>query len=71
MKRHMQRLLQKYVGAEYLENSPSAKDMARLLPYLMWQMDIPMSTDGGFSYYTVSQLAHKYVKVSLTGHGGG
>lgn len=60
----------KYVGAEYIENSPSAKDMARLLPYLMWQMDIPMSTDGGFSYYTVSQLAHKHVKVSLTGHGG-
>lgn len=29
-----------------------------------------MATDGGFSYYTVSNLAKNHVKVSLTGHGG-
>ena len=60
----------RHVGAEYIESSPTALDMVRLLPFLIWHMDIPMATDGGFSYFTVSNLAKKYVKVSLTGHGG-
>jgi asparagine synthase (glutamine-hydrolysing) len=60
----------KHVRADYHEGSPPAADMARLLPFLIWHMDIPMTTEGVFAYYTVSQLAQKYVKVSLTGHGG-
>lgn len=59
-----------HVRADYHESSPTAVDMARLLPFLIWHMDIPMTTEGAFAYYTVSQLAQKYVKVSLTGHGG-
>ena len=59
-----------HVGADYHEDSPSSMDMASLFPYLMWHMDAPMATDGGFSYYTVSNLAKNHVKVSLTGHGG-
>jgi len=60
----------KHVEADYIEGSPSATDFARLLPFLMWHMDLPMATDGGFSYFTVSKLAQEDVKVSLTGHGG-
>lgn len=60
----------RHVGADYYEDSPSSMDMASLFPYLMWHMDTPMATDGGFSYYTVSNLAKNHVKVSLTGHGG-
>lgn len=59
-----------HVGAEYLESSPDEKDLVRLLPVLIWHMDVPMATDGGFSYYTVSRLAKQHVKVSMTGHGG-
>lgn len=59
-----------HVGAEYHEESPSSMDMASLLPRLMWHMDAPMATDGGFAYYTVSKFAKNHVKVSLTGHGG-
>ena len=58
------------VGAQYLECSPTADDMADLLPFLIWHMDVPMATDGGFAYFTVSEFAKKHVKVSLTGHGG-
>ena len=60
----------RHIGAEYYESSPSAKDLGSLLPSLMWHMDIPMATNGGFSYYTVSRLAREHVKVTLTGHGG-
>lgn len=59
-----------HVGAEYLESRPTAEDMANVLPLLIWHMDYPMATEGGFSYYTVSRLANRHVKVSLTGHGG-
>jgi asparagine synthase (glutamine-hydrolysing) len=60
----------KHVGADYIENSPTALDMVELLPFLIRHMDMPMATGGGFAYFTVSNLAMKYVKVSLTGHGG-
>ena len=60
----------RHIGAEYYESSPSAQDLGALLPSLMWHMDMPMATNGGFSYYTVSRLARESVKVTLTGHGG-
>jgi asparagine synthase (glutamine-hydrolysing) len=59
-----------HVGAHYIESSPTALDMVQVLPFLIWHMDIPLATSGGFAYFTVSNLAKKYVKVSLTGHGG-
>lgn len=64
------RAVANHVGAEYCEHTPSEKDMASLLPALLWHMDTPMTTAGAFAYYTVSQLARSHVKVSLTGHGG-
>ena len=59
-----------HVGADYQQCSPTADDLADLLPFLVWHMDTPMATDGGFAYFTVSQFARQHVKVSLTGHGG-
>lgn len=59
-----------HVGAEYFECRPSAHDLGNLLISLMWHMDVPMVSDGGFSYCTVSRLAKEHVKVTLTGHGG-
>lgn len=58
------------VGAEYHEDIPPALDIIRLLPFLIWHMDIPMANPGGFAYYTCSRLVSKYIKVALTGHGG-
>jgi len=59
-----------HVGAKYYEKTPPAIDMTRLLPLLIWHMDVPMATDGGFAYYTCSKFVSEYVKVALTGHGG-
>jgi asparagine synthase (glutamine-hydrolysing) len=59
-----------HVGADYRQCSPTADDLAELLPFLVWHMDVPMATDGGFAYFTVSQFARQHVKVALTGHGG-
>jgi asparagine synthase (glutamine-hydrolysing) len=64
------RAVASHVGADYQQCSPTADDLADLLPYLVWHMDTPMATDGGFAYYTVSRFARQHVKVSLTGHGG-
>ena len=64
------KLVAKHVGAEYIECNPTASDFAKLLPHLVWHMDMPMATNGGFSYYTVSKLARENATVSLTGHGG-
>lgn len=64
------RAVARHVGAEYCETEPDPKEMATRLPYLIWHMDVPMATSGGFAYFTASQLAQRHVKVSLTGHGG-
>jgi len=60
----------RHVGGVYCESSPGPMDMVHLLPLIMWHMDTPMATDGGFAYYTVSKLAQESVKVTMTGHGG-
>jgi asparagine synthase (glutamine-hydrolysing) len=59
-----------HVGATYVEGTSSGRQLARLLPILVWHMDQPMAASGGFSYFTVSHVAHRHVKVTLTGHGG-
>jgi asparagine synthase (glutamine-hydrolysing) len=59
-----------HVGAGYHESFPSKQEMAALLPFLIWHMDAPMVAPGGFGYFAVSQLASRFVKVALTGHGG-
>ena len=64
------RALAGHVGAEYVEDTPGHDDLERLLPALLWHLEVPMPTDGGFAYYTASRLAARHVKVSLTGHGG-
>lgn len=64
------RIVARHVGAEYCEGKPDSMDFARHLPFLLWHMDVPMATQGGFAYFTTSQLARRHVKVTLTGHGG-
>jgi asparagine synthase (glutamine-hydrolysing) len=59
-----------FAHTEYHEAAPNGRDFAHLLPGLVWHMEMPLPNIGGFSYYTVSKLASKHVKVSLTGHGG-
>jgi asparagine synthase (glutamine-hydrolysing) len=59
-----------HVGADYHEGRPTHLDLLQLLPKLVWAMDSPLTTDGGFAYYTVSNLAKDFVKVTVTGHGG-
>lgn len=60
----------KHVRADYIEGTPSVTDMSRLIPFLLWHMEMPMISDGALGYYFVNQFAHKEVKVTLTGHGG-
>jgi asparagine synthase (glutamine-hydrolysing) len=67
---HFAKDVARHVGAEYCEGEPNPMDMASRLPYLLWHMDVPMASQGGFAYFTASQLAQRHVKVSLTGHGG-
>lgn len=67
---HFARAVARHAGAEYCEGEPNSRDMAAWLPYLLWHMDVPMASQGGFAYFTASQLARRYVKVCLTGHGG-
>ena len=64
------KVVSKTCGTEYLEGVAHAHTLASLTPFLIWHMDMPMATPGGVNYYTVSELAAKHVKVSLTGHGG-
>jgi asparagine synthase (glutamine-hydrolysing) len=64
------RTVARHVGAEFFEASPTANDLADVLPFLIWHMDAPMISDGGFGYLSVSEFARQHVKVCLTGHGG-
>lgn len=64
------RIAASHVGAEYHQSRPNPHDMASRLPCLMWHMDFPMATQGGFAYFTSAHLAQRHVKVCLTGHGG-
>jgi asparagine synthase (glutamine-hydrolysing) len=67
---HYAQAVARHAGVEYFETEPNCKQMAACLPYVMWHMDVPMATDGGFTYFMTSKLAQRHVKVSLTGHGG-
>jgi asparagine synthase (glutamine-hydrolysing) len=59
-----------HVGADYHEAVPDGDDLAASLPGLLWHMEMPLPNLGGFSYFSVSRLASRHVKVTLTGHGG-
>jgi asparagine synthase (glutamine-hydrolysing) len=64
------RIVAQHVGAQITCATPAAADLSKLFAALIWHMDMPMPNTGGFAYFTVSELAAKYVKVTLTGHGG-
>ena len=64
------RAVAEHVGTERFVATPTAADLIRLLPSLIWHMDAPLMPESAFSYHTVSALASEHVKVSMTGHGG-
>ena len=59
-----------FAGTRHVEDTPSAPELGRLLPPLIWHMDMPMPNVGGFAYFVAARLARRHVTVSLTGHGG-
>jgi asparagine synthase (glutamine-hydrolysing) len=64
------RAVARHAGTSHEESTPGWTDLERLFPSLLWHLEVPMPTDGGFAYYMASRLAARHVKVSLTGHGG-
>jgi len=64
------KLVSAHAGTEYLEADATHEDMDAMVTRLVWHMDAPMPAPGGINYYTLSRLAAKHVKVTLTGHGG-
>ena len=59
-----------HIGATHLAEIATSQDFARLLPAMIYHMDFALPTEGSFGYLSVSRLAKRHVKVSLTGHGG-
>ncbi len=59
-----------HVSADYLESTPTIREIEQALPFLGWHMENPISAMGGYNYYAVSAFAQGQVKVTLTGHGG-
>jgi asparagine synthase (glutamine-hydrolysing) len=58
------------IGATFLDDLVLPGELRDLLPALVHHMDGPLQNTGGFTYFTVSRLASRHVKVSITGHGG-
>ncbi len=59
-----------HIGATYLDDVPHPRELADLLPALIYHMDFALPTWGAFGYVAVSRLGRRHVKVALTGHGG-
>jgi asparagine synthase (glutamine-hydrolysing) len=64
------RAVARHIGASYVDEVAHSRELAELLPRLVYHMDFGLPTWGGFGYFAVSRLARRHVKVSLTGHGG-
>jgi asparagine synthase (glutamine-hydrolysing) len=64
------RLVAEQIGAEYHEDAPTAHALAAYWPALIWPLEMPLTDASGFSYFTASRLAARYVDNVLTGHGG-
>ena len=58
------------IGARHHVITPEAEDLMAMLGALTWHQEFPSPSAGGFSYFSVSRLAARNVKVVLTGHGG-
>jgi asparagine synthase (glutamine-hydrolysing) len=64
------RMVARYLGTLHHESTVDSADLDRELTKLMWHMDMPMPTPGGFNYHAVARLEAEHVKVVMTGHGG-
>jgi len=59
-----------HIGSIHVDEFANSRELSEVLPALIYHMDFPLPTPGGFGYFAVSNLARRHVKVSLTGHGG-
>jgi asparagine synthase (glutamine-hydrolysing) len=58
------------LATEHFVEAGSAVDLDQHYLSLLWHQDQPMPDASGYSYYAISRLAARHVKVALTGHGG-
>lgn len=58
------------IGSRHYEDTPQPAELDALLATLIWHMDMPMVSSGGFAYFAGARLARRHVTVALTGHGG-
>ena len=59
-----------HIGATHVDEIPCSRELAEMLPALIYHMDFGLPVSGAFGYIAVSRLARRHVKVALTGHGG-
>jgi len=60
----------RHVGARHIEEMPTSEELMATYATRMWHQESPMPNAAGFTYYSISRLAARHVKVALTGHGG-
>src|SRR6202790_1290197 len=65
------RLAAEKYGSEHHEISISSKEFADFLPKYVWHMEEPVCEPPAVALYYVSKLARNYVKVLISGEGGG
>ena len=64
------RAVSSYLGTHHREYGPGPDDLLGTYATRMWHQESPMPNAAGFTYYSISRLAARHVKVALTGHGG-
>ena len=57
-------------GTDHHESMFSSKDIIENIVRMTWHFDEPLIHSTGIAQYLISEIAKKYVKVALCGHGG-
>ncbi len=66
---HYARLVSQRYGTQHMEIFFEPREVAELLPKVMWHMDEPFADAAAVPTFLISQLASKEVKVCLAGEG--
>jgi asparagine synthase (glutamine-hydrolysing) len=64
------RLVAGAIGSDHHEMTPSAEDVANLLPRIVWHLDHPIEGPAVVGKFHVAELVGAHVKVVLGGQGG-
>ena len=59
-----------HIRATHRDEMSCSRELAGLLPSLVYHMDFGLPVCGAFGYIAVSRFAKRHVTVTLTGHGG-